>query len=93
MSGMKKVGIKMNKPEEVRKPMTFEIHANKLGKPYLKKVERRRNIQEEGRGSWMPVGRVTDTGIEKVVRINQKVGKLLCLPDEDGVFRVLVLTD
>lgn len=83
----------MKTPEVVRKPMTFEIHANKIGKPYLKKVERRRNIREEGRGTWMPIGRITDTGIDRVIRINKEVGKLLCLPDEDGVFRVLVLID
>ena len=81
------------KPEEqVRKPMTFEIHANKIGKPYLKKVERKRNIREEGRGTWAPIGRVTDTGIERVVKINQQNG-MIVLVDEDGVYRVLVLTD
>lgn len=72
--------------------MTFEIHANKLGKPYLKKVDRYRNIQTEGIGTWAPIGRVTDTGIERVVRINQQHG-LLVLIDEDGVYRALVLTD
>lgn len=83
------------KPEtpEVVKPITFEIHTNKLGKPYLKKVERRRNLREEGRGKWMPIGNVTDTGIDHVVRVNREVGKLICLMDEDGTWRVLVLTD
>ena len=81
------------KPEEIKKtPITFEIHANALGKPYLKKVERRRNIREEGRGAWMPIGRVTDTGIEKVVRLNQKNGSLVLI-DQDGTYRVLVLTE
>lgn len=82
----------MKIPEvEVRKPMTFEIHPDKNGKPYLKKVERRRNIQEEGRGTWMPIGRSSDTGIDRVVRINQQAG-LVTLIDEDGTYRVLVLT-
>lgn len=84
--------MKPIKPEEVRKPMTFEIHANDLGKPYLKKVERRRNIQLEGRGSWMPIGKITDTGINRVIELNRKNG-LLVLVDQDGVYRVLVLTD
>ncbi len=84
----------MNKPkEEIKKPpVTFEIHANKIGKPYLKKVERQRNIREEGRGRWMPIGRVTDTGIDRVVRLNQRNG-LICLIDQEGTYRVLVLTD
>jgi len=83
----------MNKSkEEIRKPTTFEIHANKLGKPYLKKVERRRDFKTEGRGTWAPIGRITDIGIERVVRLNTKAG-LLVLPDEEGTFRVLVLTD
>lgn len=83
----------MQKPEVVeRKPMTFEIHANKLGKPYLKKVERRRNIREEGRGTWMPIGRLTDTGIERVIKINQQAGGIVLI-DEEGVYRILVLTD
>lgn len=82
------------KPEvKTFKPHTFEIHADKHGNPYLKKVERSRNTREEGRGRWMPIGRATDTDIEKVVRINRKTGGLLVLADEDGVFRVLVLTD
>ena len=84
--------ISKKEAEVVRKPMTFEIHADKHGKPYLKKVERRRNIREEGRGSWMSIGKISDTGIDRVVKINQKSG-LLVLPDEEGNFRVLVLTD
>lgn len=79
--------------EEIRKsPVTFEIHSDKNGKPYLKKVERRRNIQEEGRGAWMPIGRDTDSGIDRVVRLNKSAGNLV-LPDETGTYRVLVLTE
>lgn len=82
-----------NKPEEVkRSPVVFEIHPDRNGQPYLKKVERRRNVSVEGRGAWMPIGRVTDTGIDRVIKINQKVGKLLVLPDEEGCYRALVLT-
>lgn len=84
----------MNKPnEEVKKPpTTLEIHADKDGKPYLKKIERRRNIREEGRGLWMPIGRATDTEIERVLRLNKASGNLILI-DEEGVYRVLVLTD
>ena len=84
----------MKKPEvQVYKAHTFEIHPDKDGNPYLKRVEHPRNVREEGRYRWMPVGRVTDLGIEKVVRINREVGKLICLPGDDGWWRVLVLTD
>lgn len=75
------------------KAHTFEIHSDKKGNPYLKKVERPRNIREEGRGRWMPIGRVTDLYIERVVKINREVGGLICLPSDDGQWRVLVLTD
>ena len=83
----------MNKPEEIKKsPITFEIHADRNGKPYLKKVERRRNVSVEGRGAWMPIGRDTDTGIDRVLRLN-KLAKNLVLIDQDGTYRVLVLTE
>lgn len=83
----------MNNTNEVkRSPITFEIHPDKNGNPYLKKVERRRNIAVEGRGSWMPIGRSTDTGLERVLRLNKAAGNIV-LPDQDGIFRVLVLTD
>jgi hypothetical protein len=77
----------------IHKPVTYEIHPDKNGNPYLKRVERRRNIQEEGRGKWVSIGRDTDLGIEKVIRINEQVGGLICLPDETGTWRALVLTD
>ena len=84
----------LKKPElESFKPVTFEIHPDKDGNPYLKKVERRRNIQEEGRGRWVAIGKSTDTGIERVIRINEQTGNLICLPDSDGTWRALVLTD
>lgn len=85
--------MSFTKPEVIHKPHVFEIHPDKNGKPYLKKVERSRNIREEGRGRWMPVGKMTDSNIEKVVRINRRTSGLICLPDQDGIFRVLVLTD
>jgi hypothetical protein len=72
--------------------MVFEIHPNKLGNPYLKKVDRYRVISEEGRGQWMSVGRITDEGIDHVVRLNRKNG-LIVLPDDEGNYRVLVLTE
>jgi len=80
-------------PEEIkRSPVTFEIHPDKNGKPYLKKVERRRNIQEEGRGAWMPIGRDTDHEMDRVLRLNKAAGNLVLI-DQDGIYRVLVLTD
>lgn len=82
-----------NKPEVVKKPVTFEIHEDRFGNPYLKKVERRRNTREEGRGLWVPIGRVLEQGVDRVVRINREVGGLVCLPCEDGSWRALVLTD
>ena len=71
--------------------MVFEIRANKLGKPYLKAVDRKRR-NGEPRGQWMAIGRVTDTGIERVVRMNREAG-LIVLVDDTGIFRALVLTD
>lgn len=85
--------MKPNKEEQVYQPYTFEIHQDRFGKPYLKKVYRKRNLLEEGRGRWMPIGRAMDTGIERVLMINREVGGLVCLPDETGEFRALVLTD
>lgn len=83
----------MSNQEEIKKsPITFEIHPDKDGNPYLKKVERRRNIREEGRGSWMPIGRASDTGIERVLVLNEAAGNIV-VPDQDGVYRVLVLTE
>jgi len=82
----------MNPTEVVHKPVTFEIHPDQNGKPYLKKVERRRNIQEEGRGRWVRIGKVTDTGIDRVVGLNRRNG-LIVLLDDSGEYRALVLTD
>ena len=65
--GRKKKKMAQAKNETVNyKAHTFEIHSDKKGNPYLKKVERPRNIREEGRGRWMPIGRVTDLYIERV---------------------------
>jgi hypothetical protein len=72
--------------------MVFEIHANKLGKPYLKKVDRPRKVSEDGRGLWVDIGNIGHTGIDRVVRTNQKNG-LLVLMDDTGTYRALVLTD
>lgn len=81
------------KNEVVHVPITYEIHPDENGKPYLKTVERRRNNQVEGRGKWVSVGTNLDFNISRVVWINQKVGKLIVLPCDDGHFRALVLTD
>ena len=81
-----------NNDEIVYTPITFEIHSDGLGRPYLKKVERRRNVKLEGRGTWVPVGRDSDTGIAHVVAQNRKNG-MIVLPSEDGIYRVLVLTE
>ena len=72
--------------------MVFEIHKNKLGKPYLKKVDRPRRASEDGRGLWVDIGHIGHTGIDRVVRVNQRAG-LLVLLDQDGTYRALVLTD
>jgi len=72
--------------------MTFEIHANKIGKPFLKKVDRMRIWSKDGRATWTPIGHITDKDIERTVRINQTYG-LIVLIDEDGVYRALILTD
>jgi hypothetical protein len=74
------------------KPITFEIHPDKSGFPYLKKVERRRNTQEEGRGKWVSIGKATDGGIERVIELNRRNG-MIVLIDEDGTYRALILTD
>jgi hypothetical protein len=72
--------------------MVFEIHANKLGKPYLKKVDRYRVVSEEGRGQWMSIGRLSDPGIERIVKLNQENGLIVLIDDED-IYRALVLTE
>ena len=72
--------------------MVFEIHANKLGKPYLKAVDRPRRVSVDGRGLWVDIGNIGHTGIERVVRTNQRAG-LLVLLDQNGNYRALVLTD
>jgi len=72
--------------------MVFEIHANKLGKPYLKKIDRPRRVSVDGRGLWVDIGSIGHTGIERVVRTNRAAGLLVVL-DEDGNYRALVLTD
>jgi len=82
----------MSSSKDEFKPFVWEIHPDRHGKPYLKKVYRRRNSQVDGRGSWMPVGPSTYSEIHRIVDINRRAG-LLCLPDETGEFRVLVLTD
>ena len=75
---------------EVRIPMTYEIHANERGEPYLKKVIRTKSLRELGRGQWMPIGRATDHGINRVVELNLLQGHLV-LPDQENVYRILVL--
>jgi hypothetical protein len=72
--------------------MVFEIHANKLGKPYLKKVDRYRVVSEECRGQWMSIGRLSDPGIERIVKLNQENGLIVLIDDED-IYRALVLTE
>lgn len=72
--------------------MHFTIEANKKGQPYLKKSDKPRNRQLEGRGLWAEIGRNTDTNIEKVIRANERMG-FIVLIDEYSVYRVLVLTD
>jgi len=72
--------------------MIFEIHANKLGKPYLKKVDRPRRTSEDGRGTWVPIGRLSEIGIENALSMNAMHGYRAIL-DEDNTYRVLVLTD
>jgi hypothetical protein len=71
--------------------MVFEIHSDRFGHPFLKKVDRRRTNQD-GRGHWVEIGRADQKGIEKYVKVNQKTGHVVLL-DEDGVYRMLVLTD
>lgn len=71
--------------------MTLEIHV-KNGKPYLKKVDRYRNSYIDGRGNWVPIGRSSDTGIERIIEANRQNG-LMVLIDEDGVYRALVCSD
>lgn len=72
--------------------MTFEIQKNKLGYPYLKKVDRFKNFLTDGRGLWVSIGRLSDAGIERIVEANKNNG-LSVLIDEDNVYRALVLTD
>jgi hypothetical protein len=72
--------------------MHFTIEMNKRGYPYLKKSEKPRNRQLEGRGLWAEIGRATDSNIEKVVRANERLGYYVLI-DEYGCYRVLVLTD
>lgn len=81
-----------NNNETPKVPTTFEIHANSQGRPYLKKVERKRNITQEGRGQWIPIGRMTDLGIGRVIKLNRENG-LIVLPDEESVYRALILTE
>ena len=57
--------------------MTYEIHANERGEPYLKKVIRTKSLRELGRGQWMPIGRATDHGINRVVELNLLQGHLV----------------
>jgi hypothetical protein len=72
--------------------MAYEIQKNKLNEPYLKWVDRPRKPSEEGRGLWVDVGRVTDKGIEQILRRNEDEGYIF-LVDENDTYRVLVLTD
>ena len=72
--------------------MIYEIHANKLGKPFLKKVDRPRKTSVDGRGNWVPIGRLSEYGIENAIRVNTENGYCPIL-DEDNIYRVLVLTE
>jgi hypothetical protein len=78
--------------EEVIKRMTYEIYADEHNEPYLKWVERKPNTPRV-RGHWVPIGKITDFTIERTIQINQEVGGLLVLIDEDHVYRALVLID
>jgi len=71
--------------------MVYEVSMDKNNKPCLKKVDRP-YLRSEGRGVWVEIGRADHVGIEKFVAINRKNG-LLVLPDEDGFYRALVLTE
>lgn len=71
--------------------MVYEIHANKIGNPYLKKVDRTKR-REDGRGMWVEIGRITNFGIENAIRHNQEAGYIVLI-DEDGIYRMLVLSD
>lgn len=72
--------------------MTLEIKADKNGKPFLKMVDRPRLLSKDGRGIWVEVGRVGQTGVEEIVRRNREQGHLV-LQDELGFYRSLILTD
>lgn len=72
--------------------MTYEIHQDKDGQPYLKRVNRIRNISAEGRGMWVDIGRATDNAINRVIEANERAGYLV-LPDDQGYYRILILTD
>jgi hypothetical protein len=76
-------------PKEV--VMGYEICADSKGKPILKK---RLTFHTGGRsrGIWVEIGRVDHTGIERFVEINRRQG-LLVLPDENGFYRALILTN
>lgn len=71
--------------------MVFEIRMNKLNKPFLQKIDRPRT-SKDGRGQWVEIGRLSNTGIENIIRANQRNGYMVLI-DEDNVYRVLVLTD
>jgi hypothetical protein len=75
-----------------RTKMTYEIHEDRNGQPYLKRVNRFRNVSAEGRGMWAEIGRATDNAINRVIEANERAGYLV-LPDDQGYFRILVLTD
>lgn len=71
--------------------MVYETILDKNKNPCLKKVDRP-YLRSEGRGVWVEIGRVDHIGIERLVTINRNMGHLV-LPDEDGFYRALVLTD
>lgn len=71
--------------------MVYEIDQDMFGNPYLKKVNRKK-ASNEPRGMWVEIGKVDSYGIEDIVRKNVQMG-LIVLPDEEGAYRALVLTE
>jgi hypothetical protein len=71
--------------------MYWEIKKDKSGQPLL---TRNFELRKGGyaRGQWVPLGPVNQKGIEKHVKANIAQGYQV-LPDEEGNYRILVLTD
>ena len=72
--------------------MMFDISYLADGTPFLKKVDRRRNRDVDGRTLWVEVGKAHEKGISNVIEQNKAQGYLV-LMDEDGVYRALINTD